>query len=86
MLGCVEVFVVKNNVFFFMFDGIGMGLGFIIVFILLGVVCEFLGIGKVFNLLIILEEYGMFVFVFVLGVFIVLGYLIVLINSFKKVN
>ena len=44
-----------------MFDGIGMGLGFTIALTLLGAVREFLGTGKVFNLSIIPEEYGMLV-------------------------
>ena len=69
-----------------MFDGIGMGLGFTIALTLLGAVREVLGTGKVFNLSIIPEEYGMLVFVLAPGAFIALGYLIALINSLKKAN
>ena len=51
---------------------------------LLGAVREFLGTGKIFNLTILPEEYGMLVFVLAPGAFIALGYLIALINSMKK--
>ena len=49
-----------------------------------GAVREFLGTGKIFNLTILPEEYGMLVFVLAPGAFIALGYLIALVNSFKK--
>ena len=65
-------------------NGIGMGLGFTIALTLLGAVREFLGTGKIFDLTIMPEEYGMLVFVLAPGAFIALGYLIALINSFKK--
>ena len=58
--------------------------GFTIALTLLGAVREFLGTGKIFNLSILPEEYGMLVFVLAPGAFIALGYLIALINSFKK--
>ena len=53
-----------------MFDGIGMGLGFTIALTLLGAVREFLGTGKIFDLTILPEEYGMLVFVLAPGAFI----------------
>ena len=86
ILGRAEAFAAKNNALSSMFDGIGMGLGFTIALTLLGAVREFLGTGKVFNLSIIPEEYGMLVFVLAPGAFIALGYLIALINSLKKAN
>lgn len=55
LLGCVEVFVVKNGFVFLFFDGLGMGLGFIFVLIIFGGVCEFFGIGKLFDIVIMLE-------------------------------
>ena len=99
VLGRAEAFAAKNNALASMFDGIGMGLGFTIALTLLGAVREFLGTGKIFdltilpeefgtgkifNLTILPEEYGMLVFVLAPGAFIALGYLIALINSFKK--
>ena len=84
LLGRAEAFAAKNNAVASMFDGIGMGLGFTIALTLLGAVREFLGTGKIFDLTIMPEEYGMLVFVLAPGAFIALGYLIALINSFKK--
>ena len=84
VLGRAEAFAAKNNPVASMFDGLGMGLGFTIALTLLGAVREFLGTGKIFNLTIMPEEYGMLVFVLAPGAFIALGYLIALINSLKK--
>ena len=74
----------KNPVLPSIFDGIGMGFGFTIALTLLGAVREFLGTGKIFNLTILPEEYGMLIFVLAPGAFIALGYLIAIINSLKK--
>ena len=84
VLGRAEAFAAKNNPVASFFDGLGMGLGFTIALTLLGAVREFLGTGKIFNLTILPEEYGMLVFVLAPGAFIALGYLIALVNSFKK--
>ena len=84
VLGRAEAFAAKNNPVASLFDGLGMGLGFTIALTLLGAVREFLGTGKIFNLSILPEEYGMLVFVLAPGAFIALGYLIALINSMKK--
>ena len=84
VLGRAEAFAAKNNALASMFDGIGMGLGFTIALTLLGAVREFLGTGKIFDLTILPEEYGMLIFVLAPGAFIALGYLIAIINSLKK--
>ena len=84
VLGRAEAFAAKNNPLASMFDGIGMGFGFTIALTLLGAVREFLGTGKIFNLTILPEEYGMLIFVLAPGAFIALGYLIAIINSLKK--
>lgn len=84
VLGRAEAFAAKNNAASSFFDGLGMGLGFTIALTLLGAVREFLGTGKVFDLTVMNEEYGMLVFVLAPGAFIALGYLIALINTFKK--
>ncbi len=65
-------------------NGMGMGLATMFVLTLLGAVREFLGTGKIFNLTILPEEYGMLIFVLAPGAFIALGYLIAIINSLKK--
>lgn len=84
VLGRAEAFAAKNGLIPSMFDGLGMGLGFTIALTLLGAVREFLGTGKLFNLVILPEEYGMLIFVLAPGAFIALGYLIAIINRFKK--
>ena len=84
ILGRAESYASRNPVLPSLFDGIGMGFGFTIALTLLGAVREFLGTGKIFNLTILPEEYGMLIFVLAPGAFIALGYLIAIINSLKK--
>ena len=84
LFGRAEAFAAKNNPLASFFDGLGMGLGFTIALTLLGGVREFLGTGKFFNITIMPEEYGMLIFVLAPGAFIVLGYLIALVNRLKK--
>ena len=84
ILGRAEAFAAKNGPIASMFDGIGMGLGFTIALTLLGAVREFLGTGKLFDVAIMPEDYGMLVFVLAPGAFIALGYLIAIINKMKK--
>lgn len=84
LLGRAEAFAAKNNPLASFLDGLGMGLGFTIALTLLGGVREFLGTGKFFNITIMPEEYGMLIFVLAPGAFIVLGYLIALVNRLKK--
>lgn len=84
VLGRAEAFAAKNNLFKSMLDGVGMGLGFSFALTLLGAVRELLGTGKLFSISLLPEEYGALVFVLAPGGFIVLGYLIALINKMKK--
>ena len=84
LLGRAEAFAAKNNAVSSFFDGLGMGLGFTIALTLLGGVREFLGTGKLFNITIMREDYGMLIFVLAPGAFIVLGYLIAIVNRLKK--
>lgn len=84
LLGRAEAFAAKNNPIASLFDGLGMGLGFTIALTLLGGVREFLGTGKIFNIAIMPEEYGMLIFILAPGAFIVLGYLIAIVNRLKK--
>lgn len=84
LLGRAEAFAAKNNPLSSFFDGLGMGLGFTIALTLLGGVREFLGTGELFNIAIMPEDYGMLIFVLAPGAFIVLGYLIAIVNRLKK--
>jgi electron transport complex protein RnfE len=84
VLGRAEAFASKNNVFSSAIDGLGMGLGFSIALTILGSIREFLGSGKIFGLTIFDSSYGMLVFILAPGAFLVLGYLILIINRLNK--
>lgn len=84
ILGRAEAFAAKNGPIPSIFDGIGIGLGFTLALTLLGGVREFLGTGKLFDVAILPEEYGMLVFVLAPGAFIALGYLIAIVNKLRK--
>ena len=84
VLGRAEAFAAKNSPIASMFDGLGMGLGFTLALTVLGAIRELLGTGKIFDIALYPEEYGMLLFVLAPGAFIALGYLIALINKLKK--
>lgn len=84
ILGRAEAFASKNGVVPSFFDGVEMGLGFTIALTVLGAVREILGTGKIFGLEVWPEDYGMLMFVLAPGAFIVLGYLIAIVNKLKK--
>lgn len=84
ILGRAEAFAAKNGPIPSIFDGIGIGLGFTLALTLLGGVREFLGTGKLFDISILPEEYGMLIFVLAPGAFIALGFLIAIVNKLKK--
>ncbi len=86
LLGRAEAFACKNGPVPSFFDGLGIGLGFTIALTLLGCVREFLGTGKVFGVTVMPEDCGMLVFVLAPGAFIVLGYLIAIVNRLRRLN
>lgn len=84
VLGRAEAFASKNDVFSSAIDGLSMGLGFSMALSILGAIREFLGSGMMFGIRIYPEDYGMLIFVLAPGAFLVLGYLIALINKLRK--
>ena len=84
VLGRAEAFAAKNGVVASACDGIGIGLGFTLALTLLGACRELLGTGKLFNLKLVPEEYGSLIFVLAPGAFIVLGYLVAIVNKLRK--
>lgn len=84
VLGRAESFAAKNGVVASAFDGIGIGLGFTIALTILGAFRELLGTGKMFGLSLVPEEFGSLIFVLAPGAFIVLGYLIAIVNKLRK--
>lgn len=83
VLGRAEAFAAKNKVVPSIFDGIGIGLGFTLALTLLGAVRELLGTGKMFSFTLFPENYGSLIFVLAPGAFIVLGYLIAIVNKLR---
>lgn len=84
VLGRAEAFASKNNLVSSAVDGLGIGLGFSFALVLLGGVREILGSGKIFDITLYSENYVTLLFVLAPGAFIVLGYLIAIINQIKK--
>ena len=84
ILGRAESYACKNNVLNSALDGVGIGLGFTIGLTILGTCRELLGNGTVFGLSIFPSEYSMLIFILPPGAFLTLGYIIAIINRFKK--
>lgn len=85
ILARAEMFASKNNVFLSAVDGIGMGVGFTLVLIIMGSIREFLGNGTVFGVNL---ASGVFepaaIMVLPPGGFLVFGILIGLLNKVSK--
>ena len=92
ILGRAEAFAAKNGPVESICDGIGIGIGFSLALTLLGACREILGTGVVFKsddfgiagIPLQGESGGMLMFVLAPGAFIVLGYLIAVVNKLKK--
>jgi electron transport complex protein RnfE len=84
ILARAESFACKHSVSDSMLDGVGMGLGFTLALTILGAVREVLGSGSIFDMKFIGDNDGILVFVLAPGAFIVLGYLIAIVNAIKK--
>ena len=84
VLGRVEAFAAKNNVGLSALDGVGMGLGFTLSLTVIGAVRELLGTGSIFGMNLYSDTYGMLIFVLAPGAFIVLGYLMALMQKVMK--
>jgi electron transport complex protein RnfE len=85
ILARAEAFAQKNTVLDSMLDGLGMGVGFTIALTTLGGIREILGNGTFFGMRLVGENANtILVFILSPGAFIALGYLIALVNQFKK--
>ena len=84
VLGRAEAFAAKNTVGLSALDGLGLGLGFSLALTLIGAVRELLGTGSLFGMNLYSETYGMLIFVLAPGAFIVLGYLMALVQKLLK--
>lgn len=84
VLGRAEAFAAKNTPFDSLLDGIGMGLGFTLSLTILGAIREVLGSGAIFGIVLLPADYNILAFVLAPGAFLVLGFLIALMNKIKK--
>jgi electron transport complex protein RnfE len=85
VLGRAEAFASKNTPVSSLLDGLGMGLGFAFALTLLGGVRELLGSSAIFGIDLVKGDL-MLVFILAPGAFIVLGYLIAIINKLNKAH
>ena len=84
VLGRAEAFASKNPVWPSILDGAGMGLGFTLALTILGCIRELLGSGCIFGLRLLPEAANILVFILPPGAFICLGFVIAIVNQFKK--
>lgn len=83
VLGRAEAFASKNGVVSSIMDGLGMGLGFSMALVMLGGIREILGSFSIFGIQLV-DADGILLFILPPGAFIALGFLIALINHFRK--
>lgn len=84
ILGRAEAFACKNTPLASLCDGVGIGLGFTVALTLLGAVRELVGSGSLFGFSLLPESTNVLLFVLPPGAFLTLGYLIAIVNKFKK--
>ena len=84
VLGRAEAFAAKNTVGLSALDGLGMGLGFTLSLTVIGAIRELLGTGSIFGLHVFSDQYGMLIFVLAPGAFIVLAYLMAIMQKVMK--
>ncbi len=89
ILARAEAFASKNNVLYSFFDGIGMGMGFFLAIVILGIIRQFLGSGMIFNSKELLKN-PLVIMILPPGGFLAAGVVITLIkyieNKLKKPN
>lgn len=85
ILARAEVFASKNPVIPSFFDGLGMGCGFAIAMVTIGIIREFLGSGAIFGYQLLGAWYNpALIIILPPGAFIVLGYLVGAIKLFDE--
>ena len=85
ILGRAEAFASKNNIFKSVLDGVGMGLGFTLVLVLIGGIREILGNGTIFNVQIMPAGYDpALVMILPPGGFLTIGFMISVVNIIKN--
>ena len=81
ILGRAEAYASKNGVVPSIFDGLGQGLGFTLALVVIGMIREILGSGKLFNMQMLPVSYEpALIMILAPGAFITLGILMALLN------
>lgn len=85
ILGRAEAFAQKNSIVPAILDGLGMGIGFTLAITIMGAIREVLGNGSIFDIRLVSQE-ARTILIFILppGAFITYGYLIAIMNSYKR--
>ncbi len=87
ILGRAEAYANKVGPGLAFFDGLGMGLGFTIALTIIGLVRELLGNGTAFNAAVLPESFTpIAIFVKAPGAFLVIGFMIAILNAFHIKN
>jgi electron transport complex protein RnfE len=91
ILARAEVFASKNSVIPSFFDGLGMGCGFALALLAIGVVREIFGMGTIFGVQVLGSWYNpALIFILPAGAFILIGYMVagfkMLIDHLEKVK
>lgn len=81
ILGRAEAYASKNPPLLSIFDGLGMGLGFTAALVVIGAIREILGAGSIFGIHIIGDLEPMAFFVRAPGAFLVLAFLVAIMNA-----
>lgn len=85
ILGRAEAFAAHNNVFQSLLDALGMGIGFTLALVALGLIREILGAGAAFGYQFIGEDgYPILMFIMPPGAFLALAGLIILFNKLRR--
>lgn len=84
VLGRAEAYASKTSVVNSFFDGLGMGVGFILALILISGIREFLGVGKLLNFTLIKGFQPAFVFALPSGALLVIGLLLGFFNLVRN--
>lgn len=85
ILARAESFASKNKVFPSFLDGFGMGLGFTLAMVTIGIIRELLGNGSILDIRILGSWYNApLIFIMAPGAFIVIGYLVGAVKIYNK--
>ncbi len=90
ILGRAEAYALKNPPFISLLDGLGNGIGYSLILLIVAFIRELFGTGKIFNITVLktVEEGGLYVpnglLLLAPGAFFIMGFIVWTIRTFKK--